>query len=388
MGIAPGAVTFATIVLLSTWNVTFETCDEPMSTPMPLPVKVLFWTTKLLVASSDVTVAAPLFTPIRPVSFACTCTATALMPMNVEPEITPFGSTELPRITRRMPSLPRAVASVPLIVVPVIENDAMLVLKLSISTPLCDAPVIESLVNATAPLTLVSSTPSSSPPPLAVSVTLQRFSVKPLMVAPLIPSVALFAIFIYPKLIGPVVVSETPTPVVFWIVPPEPLLLAPPSPVTVSPPAPVVLKMMPLAGSAAAVLFPAEMLRNVIPEPPMVALTTLSAAPVVELRLLFVPVAVAVPLVVRLSAVPPVTVTSKSASVSVPTALPVMPEPFELVTFKPCRLLPLPRVTPVPLATPMVGRVPPVAGKARLPAGGVRPVIVARLDSAPCPMSR
>ena len=67
-----------------------------------------------------------------------------------------------------------------------------------------------------------------------------------------------------------------PTPVEFWITPPEPLFVAPASPVTVSPPAPVAFKMMPLAAPLDA------MLRKVSPPAPMVVLTTLSAVPLVD----------------------------------------------------------------------------------------------------------
>ena len=78
------------------------------------------------------------------------------------------------------------------------------------------------------------------------------------------------------------------------------------------------------------------MLLNVNPAAAMVTSETFSAVPLVEVRLL-VPLELTVPLVVRLNAVPPVTVALKFDNNSVPTAVPVMPEPFEFVTYDACR---------------------------------------------------
>ena len=69
LAIAFGAVTLPLIVLFRTWNVRFEICDVAMSTPCPLPVKVLFWTMMLFAAVSVVVETAPEFTPILPESF-------------------------------------------------------------------------------------------------------------------------------------------------------------------------------------------------------------------------------------------------------------------------------------------------------------------------------
>ena len=90
----------------------------------------------------------------------------------------------------------------------------------------------------------------------------------------------------------------------------------------------------------------------------MVTLARLSAVLFVELRVFADPVAVIEPLVLTLSAVPPVTVTEKLANESVPTALPVMPEPFEFVTLSPRRVLPLASAMVEPVAREIVGAGP------------------------------
>src|SRR5438046_6158364 len=88
-----------------------------------------------------------------------------------------------------------------------------------------------------------------------------------------------------------VLCNETPSPVVFWIVPPLP---ADAPPATVRPPlAPVVLRMMPFVGPLAAV--PAEMLRKVNPLAPMVVLATFRALAVVVVSTLLLPVTATVP---------------------------------------------------------------------------------------------
>ena len=120
-------------------------------------------------------------------------------------------------------------------------------------------------------------------------------------------------------------------PVFPVIVPPEPrsgLVPAsgPSDPVTVQPTGTGVDEADAEIGAGAG-----AMLLNVNPAAPMVTLLTFSAVPLVELRSLSAPVAVTVPLAVRLSAVPPVTVTSKSLSARVPTFAPLMPDPLVLI---------------------------------------------------------
>ena len=121
------------------------------------------------------------------------------MPENVLFWILPNGSTEVPRIVRSTPSFPSGLVGGSLLTVfPVMVNDAMFVLKLSICTSLCGALSMRLLVKVTAPLTFARSTPSSVAPvapPVAASVTLLRLSVKPLIPLPLIPSVPLFVTF-------------------------------------------------------------------------------------------------------------------------------------------------------------------------------------------------
>ena len=90
-----------------------------------------------------------------------------------------------------------------------------------------------------------------------------------------------------------------PSPVVFWIVPPEPLLVLPASPVIVSPPlAPVLLSTMPFDGAVGR-----DALEGHIAAP-MVVLATLSAVPVPELMVLPVPCTVTVPPPVALKPMP------------------------------------------------------------------------------------
>src|SRR5215471_7277764 len=83
--------------------------------------------------------------------------------------------------------------------------------------------------------------------------------------------------FIWDKLTAPVLVSEIPSAVEFWIVPP---LSAAPVPVTVRLPAPVALSAIPLAAPFD------EMVRNVSPLVPIVVLATFSAVPVVVVSVL------------------------------------------------------------------------------------------------------
>src|SRR5260221_5493220 len=88
-----------------------------------------------------------------------------------------------------------------------------------------------------------------------------------------------------------------PSAVVFWIVPPEPLLAPPALPMTVNGPAPVVLRLMRLAA-------PLELtLRNFTPAPPIVVLLMLTPVPVVVTIVLAVFEAVTVPPPVALKAV-------------------------------------------------------------------------------------
>lgn len=86
---------------------------------------------------------------------------------------------------------------------------------------------------------------------------------------------------------------------VFWIVPPVQVgvatVQAPPLSVTSRPPEPVLFNTMPLAGSAAAVLLPAEMLSKMRLLAPMVVLSTLSAVAEVLSMVLCEPVTVTIP---------------------------------------------------------------------------------------------
>ena len=101
------------------------------------------------------------------------------------------------------------------------------------------------------------------------------------------------------RLTALVLVSETPGPVVPWIVPPlalPPTLVLPP-PSTVSPPAlPVALRRMPLAAPFALTD------RNFRPVAPIVVLSTTSVEPVVLVRVEVVSEAVTVPPPVALKA--------------------------------------------------------------------------------------
>jgi len=91
-----------------------------------------------------------------------------------------------------------------------------------------------------------------------------------------------------------------PSPLEFWIVPPDP---AAPVPVTLMPPrVPVLFRMMPLDAPFD------EMLWKRRPDEPIEVLTTLSAVPVVEVIVLPVPAVVTVPPPVALKPVPLVVV--------------------------------------------------------------------------------
>ena len=84
-----------------------------------------------------------------------------------------------------------------------------------------------------------------------------------------------------------VLARRTPSPEVFWMVPPVP---AAPVPVTVSPAvAPVLFSTMPLVPPLAAIL------RNTSPPAPMVVLATFSATPPTDVIVLFAPVMTSVP---------------------------------------------------------------------------------------------
>jgi len=85
---------------------------------------------------------------------------------------------------------------------------------------------------------------------------------------------------------------------------------------------------------------------------------------------------------------PPVPEMAISEAVSVPTVPPLseMPTPAVLPMLKPRRRLFWPTSTPSPLAVVMIGRAPPVAGKALLKDGKVMPEMAAMEAVAPCPM--
>src|SRR5262245_23776115 len=106
---------------------------------------------------------------------------------------------------------------------------------------------------------------------------------------PWIPSFTVFWMNIRSIEMSRVLVSDTAL-VVFRIVPPVQVsaeVQVPPFALTVRPPLePVLFRAMPLAGSTAAVLLPAEMLWNVGPSVPMVVLETLRAAALVAVRVL------------------------------------------------------------------------------------------------------
>src|SRR5947207_3415686 len=109
---------------------------------------------------------------------------------------------------------------------------------------------------------------------------------------PCLPAdVPLLRMLIEDRLRFDVLLADTPSPVVFWIVPPDP---AAPVPVTVRPPlVPVALSTIPLVGPPPAV--PAEILWNLSPAAPMVVFETVSALAVDVLRVLPASVAVTVP---------------------------------------------------------------------------------------------
>jgi hypothetical protein len=107
------------------------------------------------------------------------------------------------------------------------------------------------------------------------------------------PLPLLFVIFMRVRETSRVVVSEIPSAVEFWIVPP---LFAVPDPVTVRPPLePVLFSTMPLEAPLEA------MLRNVMSLTPIVVFTTLSAIPEVVV-ITFPPVTLIVPPPVALKA--------------------------------------------------------------------------------------
>ena len=113
---------------------------------------------------------------------------------------------------------------------------------------------------------------------------------------------ALVKVILLSRIIAAEVIS-TPRAVMLWMVPPDPLVV--PVPVTVRPPVePVVFSTMPLAGSAAAVLLPAEMLRKFRSPAPMVVFATFSAMADVLLRVLPAPVTWIVPPPVAVKPVP------------------------------------------------------------------------------------
>ena len=172
----------------------------------------------------------------------------------------------------------------------------------------------------------------------ALSLMALRLRVNPLMLVIRMPSDPGLVMFIYPRLVLAVLFRLTPAPVVFWMVPPEPLLLPPLSPFTVSPPLdPVVFRTMPFVAPLD------EMLRNSRLFEPIVVLATLSAVPVVVVSVLTSapvaaglhgfssqtltvppPVAVKAALVVVLIASPPlkVTVPLSLLSSKTPSSLP------------------------------------------------------------------
>src|ERR1700719_3167450 len=100
----------------------------------------------------------------------------------------------------------------------------------------------------------------------------------------------------------PVELVRMPSAVVFWIVPPEPLLVLPLlSPVTVKLPVPVVLRRIPLVPPLD------EIFWNVTPLAPIVVLAMLRAVVVIAdvLPMLFVPVTLTTPPLVAVKAVLP-----------------------------------------------------------------------------------
>src|SRR5262249_14762404 len=91
---------------------------------------------------------------------------------------------------------------------------------------------------------------------------------------------------------------------------------------------------------------------------------------------------------VKLSAWP-VPLTAQSLTVRVPKFEPVMPVPVLFPTVRPSMVFEVPRVIALVFAAVVTrtGLVPPVVGNARLPVGGVKPVIVLTDAVAPCPIS-
>ena len=142
-------------------------------------------------------------------------------------------------------------------------------LVLSIDTLLCEEPETVVLLQLLDPNRLLNSMPSSElVAPLFVMVQLIRF--RPVTFEPLMPLPVLFVRVKSNKTTFAALVSDTASPVVLWIVPPDPAM---PVPATIRPPeAPVLLRMIPLDGPEAPV--PAKMLLNVRYEGPIVVLAT------------------------------------------------------------------------------------------------------------------
>src|ERR1700720_396041 len=266
-----------------------------------------------------------------------------------------------PSASSRMPLPFVAAALVELVtVLPEMLALLMVPLKFWMSTPCHRALVSELPVIVTVPETLFSVPATAvlnamfdvlAPPPVPELSIEPLTKLKLVTVVPLTPLPDVF-LMINPVNDGlSVLVKETPSLVVFWIVPPVP---APPPPATVNTPeAPVLLSTMPLAGPEAAV--PADTLFHLSPAAPIVVLATLTAVPVVVVTVLVVFVAVTVP--------PPVAVKPGLAPVdrvSAPVKLIVAPVLLDSEMPLPVSLTVLDRVTVSPVRLDTATELPEV----------------------------
>src|SRR3954452_8667346 len=168
---------------------------------------------------------------------------------------------------------------VALLIVPALPSAWMPLSNALVSTLLVteSVPLMLFPVSAPLPLKAMLDSPIASPELLIVPFANVKF-VTPV---PLIPAPPVLWMFMLVNDGLVVLFSETPWPVVCWIVPPElsPPDVALPLPLMVKPAAdPVPLSTTPLAGPLAAV--PAEMLRNLRPLEPILVFVTFSVVPV------------------------------------------------------------------------------------------------------------
>lgn len=229
--------------------------------------------------------------------------------VNVHPVTLIAVILAVPDASTRKPSLP--MAELLLNVLEVTVREVKLPVLLRITTLSSAEPVTVVPDQVEVPNKLLISTPAS-PAALPFPDIEELVNVKFVTELLRIPSSLPFWMIKLVKLTSRVLVSMTPAPEEFWIVPPEPAV---PFPRILSPPklgvVPVLFSTMPLVAPLD------EMLRNSRLFVPMLVLTTFSAVPVVVLMVFgFVPVVTVtvpppvavnpVPLVVSMSNPPPV----------------------------------------------------------------------------------